>query len=239
MRMGKNIKVAVIIAIMWITSGCSADMESTILVDLITAFDFENGSQGWEGGVSDYPDDYTDSTDFIFGYRPIPSNLLVEGNGLEISAENPHGDLFYFFKKHVTGLRPNKKYKLDFEFLVYTQLNDPSIKSLKEELYLKMGAVNYAPQLEETVLKSSLEYKMLNVDKGEKNNEGGQDIVNIGSIKEFTKVRPETISGNTFDFNIEVVSNNDGDIWLLIGVDSGVKSNLTFGMTALTVYFTE
>ncbi len=220
-------------------SGCTSELESSKFVDLLTAFDFENGSQGWEGGISDYPVDYADSTDFSFEYSPIPSNLLVEGNGLEISAENPHGDIFYFFKKQISGLQPNKKYKLDFEFLVYTQLNDPTIKSLTDELYLKMGAVNYAPQLEKTVLQNSLEYKILNIDKGSANNEGGKNIVNIGSVKEFTKVTTKIVSGNTFDFNIEVVSNNDGDVWLIVGVDSGVKSYLTFGMTALTVYFTE
>ena len=59
----------------------------------------------------------------------------------------------------------------------------------------------------------------------------------IGSIREFTSEIPEVVSGNTFDQNFEVVSNNAGEIWIMIGVDSGIKSKLTFGIEALTVYF--
>jgi len=34
-----------------------------------------------------------------------------------------------------------------------------------------------------------------------------------------------------------VVADANGEVWLIIGVDSGIKSNLTFGMMALTVYY--
>jgi hypothetical protein len=39
--------------------------------------------------------------------------------------------------------------------------------------------------------------------------------------------------------NFEVESNSAGEIWIIIGVDSGIKSDLTFGIEALTAYFRE
>lgn len=219
--------------------GCSSSMDSE--VDLLTAFDFESGDQYWTGGVSDYPVEYEDSIYYELSAEKVDNNFALDGSGsgLNIGGDNPHGDLFYFFSRKVTGLQSARKYKLDFEFLVYAQLLDKPEKLSSDELYLKMGAVNYQPKLEEVVWRNSMEYKVLNVEKGEANSDGGKDLLNIGSIKNFTSEVPEVISGNTFDMNFEIQSNKNGEIWILIGVDSGIKNYLTFGMEAVTVYYSE
>ena len=101
--------------------GCKGNLEDQ--VDLLTAFDFESGDQLWKGGISDYPVGYEDSIYFVMSTEKVNnSSFLDESSGLNISGENPHGDLFYYFNRKVDGLIPNKKYKLDFEFLIYAQL---------------------------------------------------------------------------------------------------------------------
>ena len=219
-------------------SGCLSEMEDGNIEsnDLLSTFDFEDGDQGWEGGISDFPIDEKDSTEYSFSNIQVPVSLSLDNKGLNISADNPHGDLFYYFKRKVSGLGPNVTYKIDFEFLVYTQLS-LSDTSSSEEIYLKVGAVNYEPNLDLLLWENSEDYLVLNLDKGETNSESGEDIVNVGSVKEFTSDTPDVISGNTFDFNIEVESNKNGEVWLVIGVDSGFKSQLTFGLAALTVYY--
>ena len=234
---GTKIKVSFLILFFGLF-GCAGE-ESTEIVDLLITFDFADGSQNWEGGISDYPIDYDNSLVNMDISTKAISSLSLEGSGLRISADNPHGDLFYFFKREIRDLVPNKKYKLDFEFLVYTQLLTLSDNLSSEELYLKIGAVNYEPDLQQITWKNALEYVALNVDKGETNAGSGDDIANIGSVKEFTSNTAESISGNTFDFLIEVESDKEGVIWLVIGVDSGIKSQLTFGMAAFTAYFRE
>lgn len=219
--------------------GCAKE-DSTEIVDLLAAFDFADGSQNWEGGISDYPIDYDDSLVNVDYSINLQNDLPLEGSdGLRISADNPHGDLFYFFKRKISDLEPNKKYTIDFEFLVYTQLLTQSDKLSSEELYLKIGAVNYEPDLQQVIWRNAMEYVALNVDKGETNAEGGEDLVNVGSIKEFTSSTTEAISGNTNDFRLEIESDKEGVIWIVIGVDSGIKSQLTFGMAAFTAYFRE
>ena len=226
----------VIAVVLLIVGGCSGDSEDQ--VDLLTTFDFESGDQLWTGGISDFPVAYEDDLYFLMSTEKVTnSSFLDESSGLNVSGENPHGDLFYYFSRKVGGLIPNSKYKLDYEFLVYAQLLEKPDKLSSEELYLKVGAVNYEPVLEKVLWRNSLEYKALNIDKGEFNSDGGEDMINIGSIREFTSEIPEVVSGNTFDQNFEVVSNNAGEIWIMIGVDSGIKSKLTFGIEALTVYF--
>jgi len=219
---------------------CSSEMDSQ--VDLLTAFDFDSGAQQWKGGISDYPLELEDSlyVQPTVNTDHVANSFAQEGSsGLNISGDNPHGDLFYYFYRKVSGLQPEKRYKLDFEFLIYTRLVDKPAKLSSDELYLKMGAVNYQPELEKVVWRNSMDYKALNIDKGDINSDSGQDAINVGSIKEYVSETPEVISGNTFDDNFEIESNKAGEIWILIGVDSGIKSSITFGMEALTVYYRE
>ena len=234
---GTTIK-AIFLILLFSLSGCFSEMDDANVAsdDLLSTFDFEDGEQGWEGGISDFPIDEKDSSDYSFSNIQVPVSLSLENKGLNISADNPHGDLFYYFKRKVSDLGSNITYKIDFEFLVYTQLSQSETTS-SEEIYLKVGAVNYEPNLQQLLWKNSENYFVLNIDKGETNSESGKDIVNVGSVKEFTSDTPDVISGNTFDFNIEVESNKNGEVWLVIGVDSGFKSQLTFGLAALTVYY--
>lgn len=232
---GDMVKYLLVIPLLFFL-GCM-EQDSVESADLISAFDFDSGAQNWEGGISDYPINYEDSTDYHLSNIQVPSALLMQGKGLNISAENPHGDLFYYFKRHIAGLVPNTDYKLDFEFLVYTQMLEESSDLASEELYLKIGGVGHDPQLEDLSRENTIDYRTLNVDKGASNSDSGQDVINVGSIKEFTQDMPEVISGNTFDYNIEVRTDNTGSIWLVVGADSGIKSQLAFGMAALTVYY--
>lgn len=236
---GIRIKALLIIILIGL-SGCSFEMDSqpTEIVDLVTIFDFEKDDQMWQGGISDYPADYEMSSDFTFLNTITPPDLALDGNGLSISSDNPHGELFYFFKRKISDLNPGIKYKVDFEFLVYTQLPTQSDNLAAEELYLKIGAVNYNPELK-TFVHNSIDYITLDVDKGTNNSDNGSDVMNIGSVKEFTSNVPEVISGNTNGFHIEAEADANGAIWIVLGVDSGVKSELTFGLTALTVYYRE
>ena len=230
--------LSVVLVSVVVLFGCNSQMESDS-VDLLSSFDFESGIQDWQGGISDYPLDSAENLVYLLDYDRVPSSSVLDGNGLNISADNPNGDLFYYFTRKVDGLMPNIVYKLDFEFLVYTQLLTLSKNLSNEDIYLKIGAVNFEPQLKQLTWRDNTQYVSLNVDKGDTNSEGGEDLVNIGSIKRFTSEQAEVISGNTYDFEIFAKSDINGSLWLMIGVDSGIKSELTFGMAALTVFYTK
>ncbi len=235
----KVIGIIIIVIMFWV-AGCSFNEDiAGQEADLISVFDFETGSQNWEGGIADYPVLTRDSLSFNFDNLQVPNNLLVEGSGLQITSDNPHGDLFYYFVRHITDLKPNTQYKLDFEFLLYVQTDSDIDKSSSDGVYLKIGGVKYEPVLLKQTMTDNQEYMVLNVDKGETNEDSGEDMVMIGDITGFMGVSPEVISGNTFDKIIEVQSNANGSVWLIIGVDSGVKTRLTFGLTAVTVYYTQ
>lgn len=234
----KSLRYFAIVLMMW---GCSDAMEKDAAeyADLISTFDFQSSDQRWDGGISDYPLDYEDSSEFVIRSQQLNyANSVYDGNGMSISANNPHGDLFYYFKRKITGFRPNTAYSVDFDFLVFSQIHNEKV-DLSQDIFLKVGAVNFEPKIVEIKLGTGQAYLSLNVDKGSLNSDSGSDMVNMGSIKGFTSMEAEAISGNTFDKDLWVQSDASGAIWLLIGVDSGVKSELTFSLAAITAYYSE
>lgn len=236
---GKIVRSGIVLMV-FLFAACSSKIDSQP-VDLLSAYDFENGSQDWVSGISDYPVGYQDSTMYLSSVDKVPASSPLNGNGLTVGAANPLGEIFYYFQHKESNMVPGQKYIVDFEFLVYTQLVTESADFANEDIYLKIGAVNFEPVLQEIVNRNLItpDYMMLNVDKGDSNPDSGKDLINMGSVKSFTGVSPEVISGNTFGRNIEVQANQNGEIWLLVGVDSGIKSQLNFGMAAINVYYKE
>jgi hypothetical protein len=75
------------------------------------AFDFARGTQGWTAEFSDYPPGQEAFFELTAESRPAP----VRGTeSLYISGNNHSDDLFMFFKREVTGLRPNTLYQVSF-----------------------------------------------------------------------------------------------------------------------------
>ncbi len=232
-----------VLALIMLGSCNSAPDENALMgVDLISSFDFESGHQDWVGGVSDFAaTNIADNANYAYSFYNAkgPENLPWQGYGLTITAENPHGDLFYFFKKQVTGLKPNKNYSVDFEFIVYTQLDSGKSVGSTEDIFLKVGVVNSEPLTQMIPSGGSADFYSLNFDKGESNEDSGEDLKNLGSIKKYTKSTVEAISGNTYKSHMTVMADSQGSVWLIIGVDSSIRSQLTFGLMAMTVYYTE
>ncbi len=231
------------LALFMLGSCDSASEENSLAgVDLISSFDFETGHQDWIAGVSDYTStSIADNATYTYSFynAKSPENLPWQGYGLTITAENPHGDLFYYFKRQVTGLKPNKNYKVDFEFIVYTQLETGKEIASTEDIFLKVGALSSEPHAQLTQSGGAMDFYSLNFDKGENNEDSGEDLDNLGSIKNYTKSTVEAISGNTYKSPLTVKTDLHGNVWLIIGVDSSIRNQLTFGLMALTAYYTE
>lgn len=237
--------LSTVVALTLIALGsCSTSADDNALsgVDLISSFDFESGHQDWIAGVSDFAvSSIGESANYTYSFynAKSPANLPWQGYGLTITADNAHGDLFYFFKKQVTGLKPNKNYQVNFEFIVYTQLDSGKVIAPTEDIFLKAGTVNAEPLNQIVQAGGVMDYYSLNFDKGEKNEDSGEHIKNLGSIKNYTKSTAEAISGNTYKSPMTVKSDAQGSAWLIIGVDSSVRGPLTFGLMAMNVYYTE
>ncbi|MFD1002504.1 hypothetical protein ACFQ21_24480 [Ohtaekwangia kribbensis] len=229
-------------ALVWsICAGCSLDND-TAQSDLYVfsdVSDFSKSMHDWKADFSDYPATREDSLkfDLQYSYTELPANLGSK-KAIMLSGTNLSNDLFMFIKKKVTGLNPNTDYNLVFQIQFAT--NAPSGASTTDEgspgesVFLKAGASDVEPQ--KVVLENSY---VLNVDKGKQLDRGENTIV-LGNIAGGTNITDFTLVTRTnADSYVPFVvrSNDKGELWLLVGTDSGYKGTTVIYYTNVSVVF--
>ncbi|NBI29999.1 PEP-CTERM sorting domain-containing protein [Chengkuizengella marina] len=212
-----------------------SSMESIINKTKFVIVDtFGSSDRGWIGGFADYPVDYDESQyQLQFSRESLPIEIDPEGNGLFLSGVNRSDDLFMFLKKKVDssyGLKPNTNYLVNFDIEIATNAPQWAFGiggAPGESNYVKAGATTEEP----AILIQDGFYRM-NIDKGNQSI-GGNDAIVLGNLAKLSTV---------FDFSYELKNfNNDddafivktdenGELWLLVGNDSGYE-----GLTSIYI----
>ena len=219
--------------------GCSAKYEQTYRFN----YTFDENQEGWVTGFADLPADYDpDLFELDSGWSELPSGL--EGSAIYLSGHNRSDDLFMYLQQHITGLRPETTYRVDFS--VDLASNTPAGMmgiggSPGESVYIKTGAVNREPAL----VTDDIDWLRLNIDKGNQATEG-EDMINLGTIAN-PNIDLETFTGDEYaimNLNNQMIpftvtSGKDGSIWVLVGSDSGFEGETTLYYDAIEIHFTE
>ncbi|WP_299761976.1 hypothetical protein [uncultured Pontibacter sp.] len=189
-------------------------------------FTFEQSAEGWEGGVADFPKDWDRSRlEFEFENEELPAGVGETGKSLKISGRNISDDLFMFMKKQVTGLEPNHSYAVTFEIELASSYPEQSVGiggSPGASVFLKAGGASIEPMPVEQD-----DNIRMNIDKGGQSR-GGENMLVLGNVgipgDEFEY---RLIQRNNLQEPIEITSDNDGSLWLIIGTDSGFEGTTT------------
>lgn len=220
---------------------CGCDLsgdESGILVFSET-FDFSQSQDNWIVDFTDFPSGEEDSAfyELKFAYTDLPENLGANKKSMMLSGKN-HSDLFMFMKRKLTNLTPNTDYAMVFE--VELASNAPKGAagiggSPGESVYLKAGASGNEPK---KVIEADL--YTLNIDKGNQS-EAGENTVVLGDIavdfntEEYTLITRSNAS--TYNNPFVAKSNSKGELWLIVGTDSGFEGTTTIYYTKVNVVF--
>ena len=224
--------------ILFLAVGCmDADDEGILISSFI--FDFNEDLHSWQPGFADYPAGPDDSAfyELKYAYTAAPSNLAA-GNAIMISGNNHSDDLFMFLKKKLTGLKPDAYYTLTFnvEFASNAPTGSVGIGgSPGESVYLKAGASSIEPK--SVVQNGSY---VMNIDKGNQSTSGA-NMITIGNIATVQQSSEYTIVNRTnsvYNSPFEVKSNSDGELWLIVGTDSGYEGVTTIYYTKVSVIMT-
>jgi hypothetical protein len=224
-----------ILALFWAFSGCDSAEDAGFELFSET-YDFSRSDHDWVGGFSDFPTGDSSFFELNTAYTAEPStgqkSLMITGN-------NHSDDLFMYFKKKLSGFRPNTEYILTFdvEFATDAKLGSVGIGgSPGESVYFKVGATAQEPK---SVI--DVDYYVMNIDKGNQST-GGQDMIAIGNI-----AAPEDSGSgyvlvsrsNTENYNTPCIvrTNQNGEIWLILGTDSGFEGTTTLYYTKVSVVF--
>ena len=231
----KLCRISVLVFCVGFFSGCGIEESDNAKLLLFTKdFDFNQGIHGWEVGFADFPSNPEDSTAFQLRAEysePVDSKLTKRS--LMLSGNNRNNDLFMYVKKKVDGLQPNGDYTLTFGVELASDVN-AALYSAGGAVYLKVGASNIEPK---SVIDGG-QYVM-NIDKGNQA-AAGEDMISLGDIyaegngATYALVtRNNTMSNSRYT----VRTNSQGELWLIIGTDSGLGGITTLYYTRINVVF--
>ncbi|KTD10668.1 hypothetical protein Lgra_1634 [Legionella gratiana] len=203
-------------------------------------------AENFKVSYADYPKGQEQFFELQFKHNAtLPHEINTQLHGLKISGNNHSDDLFMYAYKKVTGLKPNTNYHVSFslEFASNAIGGSSGVGgSPGDSVYVKIGAVSKEPQRY-----VDNNYYQIDLDKGNQELDG-KDMLLIGTIGVDTQdsiYRLKTLPYSPNEemqakiANYTVTTNNHGEIWLVLGTDSGYESTTTIFYTNLSVTFKE
>lgn len=226
----KSIHWCLILFFSAFAAGCNSDLNDAEAIQIFNyEFDFSDSQDGWLPGFSGQSTRSEDSAFYqlSFAYTERPASTGDQGKSLMLSGNNKRGSIFMFVKKQITDLQPNTNYTLTFKVEVASNIQklDPSagVLYVPTGTYLKAGASDVEPK---SFIRNDT--YVMNIDKGDAPDQTGQHMTIIGDISV-----PENSSGYSLINRsnatttspayapFEARTNSDGDLWLIVGIDSG------------------
>ena len=186
---------------------------------------FTAGTDGWAGDFTDYPNAPISLPEYqlVFTHTTLPLPLNTADGALMQSGINRSDDLFMFIKKKIGGLIPGKNYSVDIkvDFDTNAASNMVGVGGAPGEgVTIKAGAVSVEPI---KILNTSENWYRMNIDKGNQSI-GGNDMKVIGNFANGTDQNVYKINQLNTITALKVTANTQGEIWLVIGTDSGFES---------------
>ncbi|MPR32559.1 hypothetical protein [Salmonirosea aquatica] len=199
---------------------CDQDKDLTNMKSVDS--DFETTVDGWAVEFADYSTDQ-DSTSLEFNSRlsALPAPLDTTKKALRVQSHNRSDDMFMYLKKKITGLDPNRTYKVTYEIDLGTNYPNGSVGiggSPAESVYLKAGASPNEP-----VRKLVNGFYEVSIDKGQQAT-GGTEMPVLGNVSNgLDSTVYKVVQRSNNDAPVSVKPNANGEIWLCVGTDSGFE----------------
>ncbi|NSW94164.1 MAG: hypothetical protein HPY62_05580 [Bacteroidales bacterium] len=205
-------------------------------------YNFETGMDEWTVGYSDYPaglsaDDSLTLYEMSYGHSFLPPTIVPPQGGIRVRGHNRSDDLFMFIKKEINGLSTDTYYAVSFEIEIAS--NAPTNASgiggaPGEGVTIKAGAVDHEP---ENIIDAGNWYR-LNIDKGNQQ-QGGEDVAILGNIGVSDTTTVYTLIERKNSIPLVKKSDSSGNLWVIIGTDSGFEGLTELYYSAVKIVFEE
>lgn len=215
---------------------CSKDQEVKVYT---FAYSFRDSLSGWETGFADYPED-TSEYHLQAGLDILAYSVNADSTrkAIRLSGINRSDDLFMFIKRKITGLRKNKTYEILLNVKLASNAPTGAVGAggaPGESVYMKVGASTVEP-----VSELVQGYYTLNIDKGNQS-ASGENMVVVGHIGVASTTTKYTLINryNTRTNAVVATANDAGELWVLVGTDSGYEGTTTLYYTQVDVSLNE
>jgi hypothetical protein len=218
------------------TGGSGGAGGSTSNGTVSLSWDFAADSEGWQGDFCDYPPASGTGYDLVYRWSALPAEV-GPGGGLMMSGNNHSDDLFMYVKRRVTGLAQKASYLFDVAVTIDT--NASAVcggigGAPGESVFVKIGAVPFEP----TSSPDSLGMLTLNLDKGNQS-AGGVDMKVAGNISNTLPCPSTTYQSKMLSLaGFSASTSADGDLWIILGTDSGFEGITTLYYDRISVTLT-
>jgi hypothetical protein len=209
---------------------CNNDGNDTILYpkNVELTYSSQNDFQSWEGDFADYSVVDVGIYELEYEFSTLPEPLNTNKVALKQSGNNHSDDLFMFIRKQINELEPNTNYTISFELEFASNVADNMVGvggSPGEDVTIKVGATNIKPEKIVDTYNDALAY-IMNIDKGNQSI-GGSDMVVIGDFSNDTDLNEYKLKTIVTNETLTVSTNNQGELWVIIGTDSGYEATTT------------
>lgn len=213
------------------------DNDEPIIEPVEKIYEFENGTDGWIGDFADYNAGEDERYDLAFDYTTLPSPLDESEGALGLVGTNLSDDLFMFVKNKVSGLDPITTYNVTFEVQFASDAPDGLSGiggSPGESVYVKAGAITEEP----VPVENNEGFYRMNIDKGNQS-QGGSDMLVLGDFSNDTDNEIYTLKTVSNDTPLMVTSDVNGELWLIVGTDSGFEGTTEIYYNTIKATFDE
>jgi hypothetical protein len=184
-----------------------------------------------------------DSMKLSYIHEPIYiSESIGNVSAFKQSGYAANSNLFMYIKQQVSGLRANARYLVRIEVELNSQLlseYNGDLDNVNYGSFLKVGAFKAEPATTEVpdALDAEIAVVATDFDKGD-NNKGGDDMVLLGRI-EYTNIgeTPIMLNGNNTDHPIYATTDDQGKLWVAVGVDTNIPVYQEIAYTFILAQF--
>lgn len=213
---------------------------------IVVTDNFQLGARGWEGAFADYSpvNDVNGLMELFSGTSLLPLELGTSTLAFRMTGHNRSDDLFMFLSKKLTqadGIRPGQRYEAFYRITFASNAGGEACVGIGGHpgfsVYLKAGASGEAPRVE---LDATDHYRVT-VDKGNQST-GGPAATVAGDIStgsaNCTSGAPYQTIERQHRHTFVVQANSFGELWLLVGTDSGFEGKTTVYYQSIVVTLT-
>ena len=197
-------------------------------------YTFTSGTEDWKSLFSDYPVGAENFYELEFSNAFLPSPLDQSIKSLKISGNNHSDDLFSAIYHKFDNLQPDKAYSVIFDIDFASNTPTGGVGAGGDpDLFIGAGGINYLPVNSIDNLNFYRPNFVSKIQSGQ-SNEAFQIIGNIGVST--TIPTPYTIiNRNNIGTPIILKSNSEGQIWLMIAIDSGFEATTTLYFKSINI----
>lgn len=219
---------------MIVIAGCE-EGDSSEKITKTFSYTFLSDAEEWTGDFADYPIGQKENYELHFGHATLPAPLNAAEGALLLTGSNQSDDLFMFIKRKISGLSPGATYSVNFAVEFASDVPDGLVGvggSPGESVFIKAGASRIEPMK----IESSDGYYRMNIDKGNQS-QGGGDMVVIGDFSNDTDSNTYVLVERTNENPFQVQADDEGELWLIIGTDSGFEATTTIYYNKIEISF--